>query len=446
MKSEIVEVCLEDGNIQKYQIITGFDWDELIFKSPPFDNKVIKAMAHLYTVNIIPKDKNKYGVLFFYHLNSKEIPLDRNTEIGYIYDNQVLLNYHFNKAYSKNEIRYVNDQLIIDNPILNNIYKEMMREDCIAFAKGDKKNCMSFFPVSNDMGYLSNLKNNSLLVNSHFFLMDETDLDSLYDEIGTPHGFSLYQSRVFLPPLNHRKSLLVDYNNNVSIDYLHVTDFKIKVDNYLFINNINCKVFTRPDYRETPACSGTAIIVVKNKIVAIKEGGGVFIPMAGFVIQCDNKIEKIDSLFVDYIIDKDYKFGVQVGPTMVNNHYQYLDFDSPFFNGKGTYFPSTVYPLDFNKGRAARIGIGEYNNYPIIIWAEGAGKLGYIKGKESCGASLLEFSNFCNSYGIKHLINLDGGGSAQILFKGQKQLKIADRKNDKISEAERPIPYALIVK
>ena len=41
------------------------------------------------------------------------------------------------------------------------------------------------------------------------------------------------------------------------------------------------------------------------------------------------------------------------------------------------------------------------------------------------------------------MINLDGGGSAQILYKNKRMLKIADRKNDKFSEAERPISLGL---
>jgi len=42
-------------------------------------------------------------------------------------------------------------------------------------------------------------------------------------------------------------------------------------------------------------------------------------------------------------------------------------------------YPSTAFPLDFTKGRAARIGLGSFANKPILIWAEGAGKLGYVK-------------------------------------------------------------------
>jgi len=443
VESKIVKVELEDNNIEKYQIVTGFDWQDLIFKSPPFDKKTIKAMARLYDVNIIPKDPEKYGNLIFYNINEKEYDLDRNTEIGYIFNNQILLNYYFNKARDEDKIIIENGKFIFEDKVLNDIFIDLKERDRIAFAKGEK-NTFSFFPVSSDLGYLSDIQKSKLLVNSHFFLMDETDIDSLYDEIGTPHGFAMYKSKIFIPPLNHRKSLVVDNNNNVNVEYFHVTDFILEIDNEKYIHNNNSKIYTRPDYRETPKCKGVAIIVVKNKVVAIKKGGNVVIPMAGYVIQIEKEIS-LNSLDVKYIFEKQYLFAVQVGPTMISNHNQFKDFDTPFYIGNGTPFPSTVYPLDFVKGRAARIGLGTYKNEPILIWAEGAGKLGHIKGDESCGASLLEFSNFCKDYGIKNLINLDGGGSAQLIFNNKKELKIADRHIDKVSEAERPIPYALII-
>jgi hypothetical protein len=118
----------------------------------------------------------------------------------------------------------------------------------------------------------------------------------------------------------------------------------------------------------------------------------------------------------------------------------------PFYKGEGTPFPATCYPLDFKKARAARIGLGIYKETPILIWAEGAGKLGHIKGEESCGVSLLEFGNFCNSFGISDFVNLDGGGSAQILLNNKRALKIADRENDAITEIERPLPIVLCIK
>ncbi|MGD1822170.1 MAG: phosphodiester glycosidase family protein [Pleomorphochaeta sp.] len=442
MKSEIVEIQLEDNNIQKYQIISGFNWEDLIFKSPPFNIKTIKAMARLYEVNIIPENPKKYGNLIFFH-SLEDFKLDRNTDIGFIYNNQVLLNYYFNKANDNNEVEMINGVLSFKDEKINNIYKYLLKNNLVSTTKGEKED-ITFFPVSSDMGYLSSLEGTKLSVNSHFFLMDETDLDSLYDELGTPHGLSIYRSNVYLPPLNHRECLLINYNGEVELKKLTIDDLEVKIGKHNFIPNINASFYSRPKYRVTPKCEGVAIVIVKNKVVGIKDKGEVVIPMAGFVIQTDSSID-LENLEVEFNFTEQYMFGVQVGPTMVSNFRQLKDFESPFYRGEGTLFPSTVYPLDYNNGRAARIGLGVKDESPILIWVEGAGKLGHIKGKESCGASLLEFSKFCKDYGIKDLVNLDGGGSAQLIFNGKKYLKIADRHTDKVTEAERPVPYVLVI-
>lgn len=443
MNSDIVTVKLKD-DIQKYQLVTGFKWDDLIFKSPTFNVNIIASMSRLYRVNIIPKDPNSYGLLIFYNINGLQLNLNRNTDIGYIYDDQVLLNYYFNKAYNEKKVIIEQFRLIFEDTKLHDIYNALLAKNLIAFAQGNL-DTVTFFPVSKNMGYLSDINSRSLTVNSHFFLMDMTDIDSPYDELGTPHGLALHDSKISLPPLNHRECLLVDYNNNVVIKKVEVNNLDIKIDNYIFKNKENASFYYRPKTRVTPRCSGSAIVIIRDKVVAIKEGGQVVVPMAGFVIQVNFTVS-LKFLDVSYLGEvENYKFGLQVGPAMMIDYRQVTKLECPFYNGVGTPFPSTVYPLDFNNGRAARIGLGEKDGKPILIWAEGAGKLGYIKGKESCGASLLEFSSFCKSMGIKNLINLDGGGSAQIIYKGKRLLKIADRENDAITEAERPVPIALIL-
>ena len=47
--------------------------------------------------------------------------------------------------------------------------------------------------------------------------------------------------------------------------------------------------------------------------------------------------------------------------------------------------------------------------------------------------------------GLVNAINLDGGGSAQILLNNKRSLRISDRNKMDNSEAERLIPQGLIV-
>jgi len=82
----------------------------------------------------------------------------------------------------------------------------------------------------------------------------------------------------------------------------------------------------------------------------------------------------------------------------------------------------------------------------MILWAEGAGKLHYTAGTDSCGASLSEMAEICSAVGMVNAVNLDGGGSAQILVNNVRSLLISDRKAEDNSESERPVPNALIVR
>ena len=81
----------------------------------------------------------------------------------------------------------------------------------------------------------------------------------------------------------------------------------------------------------------------------------------------------------------------------------------------------------------------------MILWIEGAGKFGYKPKLESCGASLKEVGEICLDLKMKNGINLDGGGSAQILLDNKTQLKISDRDPQTFAQTERAVPSGLIV-
>lgn len=442
MKSNIVQVRLSDGNIQKYQLVDGFDWSDIHVVTPSFDSQILTDLARLYTINIIPKDPASYGLLVFYAIGDSMVGLDRNTEIGYVYNDQVLFNYYCTTAYENHEISISNDNICFENNTLQSIFDNLVACGRVAFSKGSAVS-ITFYPVSHSMGYLRGIPSYQMLVNSHFFLMEGTDIDSPYDEIGTPFGLALQDFKIISPPLHHRECLLVDHEANVSIRTLEVSDLLIKLDDHIFEHGINATYYYRPETRVTPTCNGSALVLIKDTVVAVKEGGQVVVPMAGFVVQTDSKISFTDRVVTYHGESTKYVFGIQVGPAMVVDGKQATSLTCPFFKGDGIAYPTTAFPLDFAKGRASRIGLGSLGNKPILIWAEGAGKLGYVEKVESCGASLLEFSTFCKELGIENLINLDGGGSAQILYDGTRLLKIADREADTISEAERPISMGL---
>ena len=48
--------------------------------------------------------------------------------------------------------------------------------------------------------------------------------------------------------------------------------------------------------------------------------------------------------------------------------------------------------------------------------------------------------------GLVNAVNLDGGGSAQILVRNERSLRISDRNKEDNSDAERLVPLGLVVK
>ena len=171
-------------------------------------------------------------------------------------------------------------------------------------------------------------------------------------------------------------------------------------------------------------------------------------PASGFVIREDS----IDASPGDSVIYhglEDVLFAVQAGNSAVINGEKTTGFISPFYNIKklwSTSYPPSLYPLDFEKDRAPRMAIGsDASGKPVIVWAEGAGKLRYSPGSDSCGASLSEMAEICLKLGLVNAINLDGGGSAQILVNNSRSLMISDRNADN-SEAERAVPIGLMIR
>ena len=147
---------------------------------------------------------------------------------------------------------------------------------------------------------------------------------------------------------------------------------------------------------------------------------------------------------------EDILFGIQVGNSILRGGEKTGDFISRFYNIRKLEpipYPPSLYPVDYRKSRAARIALGaDALGRPMLLWAEGAGKNGYTPGSDSCGASLSELAEICSDLGMTDAVNLDGGGSAQILLRNQRELRISDRDPVTGADAERPVPLALMIK
>ena len=173
------------------------------------------------------------------------------------------------------------------------------------------------------------------------------------------------------------------------------------------------------------------------------------IPASGFLIKASSAPGVSAGCEVTYKGCEDILFGIQTGNSIVVEGKETEGFISRFYDIKKPWtvpYPPSLYPLNYEKSRAARVALGaDKEGNPMIVWLEGRSKARYTPGDDSTGASLSETVKICKSLGMYNGVNLDGGGSSQILLEGQRTLRISDRDPKDNSEYERAIPLGLCI-
>lgn len=448
VESRIQTVRYDNGEIQRYQIVSGFAWKDLEFVQPEPSKECFDELARMFKMFMIAQHKELYGAMLAFHVPEDiEIPFSTETEFGKVFDKHIAASIGLRKLVKEGRIRNENKTLVFDDPEVEGFINSLEERGFVIRGFGDRTE-VSIVAVGADMGYLSGVKPQpKLICNSHFFIFDLTDHDSPYDILGTPFGMIVKDGMVSQPPLNDREALVVDLDGKASIVRPALENMSMDIQGRTFKHGENCTVYRRPKTRLTPKEDGLDLIIVGDEVVAVHQGGQVMVPMAGFVLHTTEDLEICPSPVV-YHGFEDCMFGIQVGSSAVKDGVAMEEYGSPFYSlGKDSIpFPPTLYPQDYQNARAPRMAIcSDADNDPVIIWAEGASKLYYQHGKESCGASLLELARYCKSIGMVNAINLDGGGSAEIFLDGKLCLHVSDRYLDN-TDAERPVPMGLLVR
>ena len=431
--------------IQKVHIVKWDSWDQLYFMHPEYSERSFINLGSFYKNVFARQYGNVFGLNVLFHLPDKmeaEIPM-YDSEYGLMFNKLIAVNVALRK-----NAEYYDDTVRVKDEKTRKLYSELVRKNCLQIAKGNLP-FVTVLPVSENFGFLSeNLKEAKVKVNSSFFIMDRFDCSTGYDVLGTPVGLCVKNGIVESPPLFDREVLLVDEKGKVSITEVSINDLEIQIDNDLYMHGENCRIFTRPEYKKTPS-GGFDIVIIGREIVAVKEGGNTNVPSSGFVLKLKDKIN-IHRYQVVYRGLEKVRFALQVGNSTVREGKKTEKFISRFYNIVNlgsTSYPPCPYPKNYEKDRAPRIVLGaDKDNKPMLLWLEGAGKFGYQEGKESCGASLSETAAICEAVGMYNGINLDGGGSAQLLIKNERKLKISDRDPDDFSEIERAVPIGLYIR
>jgi len=440
-RSAIIQVPRPDGEKTVMEIVHPGSWDGIAPVQGRTDAATFREIERLFRFNILPGKPDSGRVVLISLPEELEDPFPVETPHGRIFDRDCRVRYWLNRLYSEGGMTDEGKDFALRDPEYRRFWRAL-RDSAAAAIVDVHGGPAHFLPIYRGMGSLRALSRGRIVFNSHFFQMETTDCATVWDVMGNPFGLLVQKGEVILPPLFGREALLVDGQSVSRIARPDIRDLSVHIGNDAFRHGSNAEFFCRPAYGKTPEGAGIDLAIVGRRIVGSKAGGGMDIPEGGFALRTAPGYSP-SALTVTYEGMEDLRFAVQAGPAMVVDGAAVRGFGSPFFAGEGPAFPPTVFPLDWEKGRAARIGLGSKDGLPVVLWVEGRSKVSYTPGLDSCGASLAEFAEACSSLNLDNLINLDGGGSAQICVDGDRRLRLSDRYPDSGRGAERPVPLGL---
>lgn len=447
MQSEIKTFTYPNGEIQRVHLVRPESWDQVDFLNMRYQEPAMDCFHRVYRQFLVPACPWLFGQMVMFCLpEDVKMPFSHETK-GY---GKVANPLTAAAAALEKGVSIVGGKPVFRNETVKAFWTELEKRGCVRIVRG-KLPITTIIPVGPLPGFLTRTEENARMkVNASFFVMDRFDCSTLYDHIGTPLGLCVKDGSVENPPLYRREALLVKKDGSVTVEIPDLQEMDIEIAGYHYRHGVNCTIYTRPQYFRTPPKSGKKLILVGTKVAAVYEGLSAHVPTSGVVLVPHGDCSAKPGDEVTYHGMEDVAFGIQVGNSIMRNGEKVLSFQSKYYNLRGLEpvpFPPSLYPLDFEKARAARIALGaDAEGKPMILWAEGAGKIVYTPGQDSCGASLSEMAEICAAVGMVNAVNLDGGGSAQILVNNVRSLLISDRKAEDNSESERPVPNALIVR
>lgn len=446
MRSEIKTFSYPNGDIQRVQLVHLEDWQQLDFLHPRPSDTALDSFERIYRKFLVPSCPWLFGNLVLFRLPedlSVALPMETK-KYGRVADVLTAA-----AAVLEQGVRFLRGKPFFRNPQAETLYRALEQRNCLYLVQG-KLPTTTAIPVRNISGYLTETEEAAAMkVNASFFIMDRFDCATVYDHVGTPFGLCVKNGIIENPPLFRREALLVKQDGSVTVEAVDIQGLEIEINGMTFAHGKNAVIHSRPHRAKTPDTEKNQLVIIGRKVAAVRNGS-VPIPSSGFVLCTNEDVSVQPGDQVTYHGMEDIRFGIQVGNSILRNGEKTETFRSQFYNIRRLEpvpFPPSLYPMDFKCGRAARIALGaDIQGKPMLLWAEGAAKLGHVPGQDSCGASLSEMAEICSALGMINAVNLDGGGSAQILLQNRRSLQISDRKETDHTEAERPVPLGLIIR
>lgn len=445
MKSEIKIFPYENGEIQRVHLVCPESWSEIELLQPEWSDKAVDCFYKIYKQFLVPAAPWVFGNIVLFRLpEDVSVPFGHTSgAYGEVADELTAAAVCLRKG-----IFLMGEKVCFRNERVKKFWQTLKSQDCIRIVRG-KLPITTIIPIGREAGFMTETEPDAAMkVNGSFFIMDPFDCATPYDHIGANFGLFVKDGVVEHPPMYEREALIVKKDGQVTIAQPSIRDLSVTIGGHTFIHGQNAHFYSRPTWARTPIGRGKSLVIIGRQVAAVC-GGSAPVPGSGFVIRTNDCCGIKAGDTVTYGGMEDVLFGIQVGNSIIRDGVKTKGFISKFYNIKGISriaFPPSLYPLDYAGARAARIAIGaDSNGKPMILWAEGAAKLGHKSGVDSCGASLADMARICAELGMVNGVNLDGGGSAQILVNNKRSLMISDRNTD-FTESERPVPMGLIIR
>lgn len=446
MEENIRVYTYPDGEIQRVQTVQLDSWQQLEFLKPVPSASALERFADIYQRYLVPACPWLFGNIVMFRLpEDVTLPLPLETAYGHLSDRLTAA-----AAMLRKGLRIVKGKPVFPDEETKMLWQALENRDCLRLVRG-KLPITQIVPVGELSGYLTETEPQARLkVNASFFIMDKFDCATVYDQIGTPLGLRVKDGLVENPPLFGREALLVKADGTVSVKPVDIRDMGIEIHGVCYRDRKNASIYSRPERSHTPLQKGKKLVIIGNRVAAVSEKLAVSIPASGFVLCPAGECAAQPGDPVIYRGLEDVQFGIQVGNSILRNGEKTMAFLSRFYNIyklQPVPFPPSLYPMDFHGARAARIALGaDQEGRPMLLWAEGAAKIGHAPGADSRGATLADMAQFCADAGMVNAVNLDGGGSAQMLIHGKRSLCLSDRDPADGKEVQRPVPLGLMVR
>ena len=451
IRSEVLTVSREDGEVQRAHIIRADTWDGVRFITPESEPETaFRHLVALYRDHHVFRYPFLYGRLVFFRCP------DHITLPGtHLTEKRDRLIYAVNVLKKGMTVKKGRPSFSTEEAKL--LYTALEAAGCIDIVCGNRRTT-NILPVADDCGFLSSCApEKGVVANLSFFLMDPYDCPTEYDHIGIPVGLRVRDGVAESMPQFKRPIFLVKKDGSVLI----TDDFEdTRIDPLIFEYKGKRIDLKRERVHVGPLCFNTAgsFILSGDRIVSGTKMR-CKIPSSGFLAAFHDKTVASCSVGPGERIAmrgmSDILFGIQVGPAAVIDGEPQMGAPAHFYKIKKLIsniltltvpYPPALYRCDPRKDRAPRMVLGaDGEGKPMLVWLEGAAKACHTPGDDSCGATLREAAAFCAEYGMKNGIHLDGGGSAQILIDGKRELMISDRDPLTGKEMERAVPNGIII-